>query len=59
MITFPSRRGYFEMRRRLAFVEDVVRLHLLKLMAEELMLLEASCQKPSGDAFNVNWVQAT
>jgi hypothetical protein len=31
------------MRRRLAFVEDVDRRYLLKLMAEELMLLEVSC----------------
>jgi hypothetical protein len=47
------------MRRRLAFTEDVVRLHLLKLMAEDLMLPEVSCRKPGRDAFNVNGVQAT
>jgi hypothetical protein len=47
------------MRRRLAFAEDVVRLHLLKLMAEELMWLEVSYRKPGQDAFNVKGVQAT
>jgi hypothetical protein len=47
------------MHRRLAFAEDVVRLHLLKLTAKELMLAEVSCQKPGRDAFNVNGVQAT
>jgi hypothetical protein len=47
------------MRRRLAFAEDVVRLHLLKLMVEELMLPEVSCRKPCRDAFNVNGGQAT
>jgi hypothetical protein len=42
MVALPTHWGYFELRQRLDLAEDVDRLHLLQLMAEELMLPKVS-----------------
>jgi hypothetical protein len=44
VVPSPTYRGYFELCQRLAFAEGIDHLYLLKLMAEELMLPEVSCQ---------------
>jgi hypothetical protein len=48
MVALPAHWWYFELRPRLAFAEGVDRLHLLKLVAEDLMLLKVSCQNLVG-----------